>query len=184
MKMKKDKSVSLTGAQKALQQSAGEFIKTVVTDFYGVEVDKINSKNRKREVVKVRQVGMYLMFVNTTMGPSKIASLYKKDHATALHAYKVIDGYLTWDKDLITEVDKLQKKIEVKTKVLMKGLDLDKDYYYIDLVTFSSLKLENGKAIILHGFTNDEINEFKNLNTIQCTTRKHDNTQLYVLEKK
>ena len=90
-----------------------------------------------------------------------IGNYFNKDHATVIHSNTVIKNYLDWDKDLRTQVEELQNVIRLKGKATMEGFSLDNDFYYIDLNNYSSFKNENGKAIILTGYTQEEIEYFK-----------------------
>ncbi|MBR7134161.1 MAG: chromosomal replication initiator protein DnaA, partial [Bacteroidaceae bacterium] len=75
-----------------------EIIKKV-SDFYGVEPNSINTRSRKREVVQVRQVAMFLAKKYLDMSTSKIGQyIGNRDHATVLHACKTITNLAETDK--------------------------------------------------------------------------------------
>ena len=62
-----------------------------VCSHYEIEESAIHTKTRKREVVQVRQVAMYLAKKHTDSSSSKIGKLIgNKDHATVLHACKIV----------------------------------------------------------------------------------------------
>ncbi len=84
-----------------------------VSDFYGVEVESINTRSRKREVVQVRQVAMYLAKKYLDMSTSKIG-LYigKRDHATVLHACKTITNLAETDKQFRSELNKIELSLQ------------------------------------------------------------------------
>lgn len=84
-----------------------------VSDFYGVEVESINTRSRKREVVQVRQVAMYLAKKYLDMSTSKIG-LYigKRDHATVLHACKTITNLAETDKQFRSELNKIEISLQ------------------------------------------------------------------------
>ena len=64
-----------------------DFIQKIVCDYFGIPVDRISSKTRKREVVQARQLAMYF---SKKLTKSSLASIGlqcgNKDHATVLHA--------------------------------------------------------------------------------------------------
>jgi chromosomal replication initiator protein len=89
-----------------------EIIKTV-SDYYGIEVSAINTRSRKREVVLVRQISMYLAKKYLDMSTSKIG-LYigKRDHATVLHACKTIENLAETDKQFRTELNEIDLALQ------------------------------------------------------------------------
>lgn len=89
-----------------------EIIKKVA-DFYGVEVGSINTRSRKREVVQVRQVAMYLAKKHLDMSTSKIG-LYigNRDHATVLHACKTITNLAETDKQFRNELNQIELSLQ------------------------------------------------------------------------
>ncbi len=84
-----------------------EIIKKVA-DYYGVEVASINTRSRKREVVLVRQVAMYLSKKHLDMSTSKIGQyIGNRDHATVLHACKTIANLAETDKQFRSELNEI-----------------------------------------------------------------------------
>lgn len=76
---------------------------------YGVETTAVSAKTRKREVVQVRQLAMYLAKKHTDASSAKIGKLIgKRDHATVLHACKIVGGQLEVDKAFRSEVEELE----------------------------------------------------------------------------
>ncbi|MBW6441189.1 chromosomal replication initiator protein DnaA [Patescibacteria group bacterium] len=68
-----------------------KYILKTVSDFYGVPLDEIIKKNRKKEVVKPRQISMYLMRSEIKSSFPSIGSwVGGRDHTTAMHAYDKI----------------------------------------------------------------------------------------------
>ena len=76
-----------------------------VADFYGVESSCINTRSRKREIVLVRQVAMYLAKKYLDLSTSKIGQrIGNRDHATVLHACKTITNLAETDKQFRHEL--------------------------------------------------------------------------------
>lgn len=89
-----------------------EIIKAVA-DFYGVEVSAINTRSRKREVVLVRQVAMYLAKKHLDLSTSKIGQYVgNRDHATVLHACKTITNLADTDKQFRTELNEIDMALQ------------------------------------------------------------------------
>ena len=89
-----------------------EIIKKVA-DYYGVEVASINTRSRKREVVLVRQVAMYLSKKHLDMSTSKIGQyIGNRDHATVLHACKTIANLAETDKQFRSELNEIDLSLQ------------------------------------------------------------------------
>ena len=85
-----------------------EIIKKV-TEYYAVEPSVLNTRSRKREVVLVRQVAMYLAKKYLDLSTSKIGQyIGKRDHATVLHACKTITNLAETDKQFRYELNQIE----------------------------------------------------------------------------
>ena len=84
-----------------------------VAGYYGIEPEAINTKSRKREVVLVRQVAMYLAKKHLDLSTSKIG-LYigNRDHATVLHACKTITNLADTDKQFRNELNEIDLSLQ------------------------------------------------------------------------
>ncbi len=89
-----------------------EIIKKV-SSYYGVEVESLNTRSRKREVVLVRQVAMYLSKKHLDMSTSKIGQyIGNRDHATVLHACKTIANLAETDKQFRNELNEIDLSLQ------------------------------------------------------------------------
>jgi chromosomal replication initiator protein len=89
-----------------------DIIKTV-SDYYGIECNAINTRSRKREVVLVRQVAMYLAKKHLDMSTSKIGKyIGDRDHATVLHACKTIENLTDTDKQFKVELEEIDNSLQ------------------------------------------------------------------------
>ena len=89
-----------------------EIIKKV-SEFYGVEPSAINTRSRKREVVLVRQVSMFLAKKHLDMSTSKIGQYVgDRDHATVLHACKTITNLAETDKQFRSELNEIDMMLQ------------------------------------------------------------------------
>ncbi len=84
-----------------------------VASYYGVEPSSINTRSRKREVVQVRQVAMYLAKKYLDMSTSKIGlHVGNRDHATVLHACKTITNLAETDKQFRIELNEIENSLQ------------------------------------------------------------------------
>lgn len=89
-----------------------EIIKKVA-DYYGVEIESLNTRSRKREVVLVRQVAMFFSKRYLDMSTSKIGQyIGKRDHATVLHACKTITNLAETDKQFRNELNEIDLALQ------------------------------------------------------------------------
>ena len=89
-----------------------DIIKTV-SGYYGVEVSAINTRSRKREVVLVRQVSMFLAKKYLDMSTSKIGQYVgNRDHATVLHACKTVANLADTDKQFRNELNEIDLALQ------------------------------------------------------------------------
>ena len=86
-----------------------------VCSHYEIEESAIHTKTRKREVVQVRQVAMYLAKKQTDSSSSKIGKLIgNKDHATVLHACKIVKDQVEVDKAFKADIEEIEASLKRK----------------------------------------------------------------------
>lgn len=92
-----------------------ESIISKVCEHYNIDESAIHTKTRKREIVQVRQIAMFLAKRHTDNSASKIGQLIgKRDHATVLHACKTIKDLIEVDKNFKTEIEEIEASIKRK----------------------------------------------------------------------
>ncbi len=80
-----------------------------VSDFYEISPNDLVAKNRKRDVVKPRQIAMFLMRTELSFSYPGIGDrLGGRDHTTAIHAYEKISEALKFDDRLNEELTQLK----------------------------------------------------------------------------
>ena len=90
-----------------------EKIRDTVCDYFSLSVDAISTKSRKREVVQARQIAMYLSKQLTTTSWSSIGlAIGHADHATVLHACKIVTDLMDIDKNFRLSVNEIQEKLK------------------------------------------------------------------------
>jgi len=83
-----------------------------VAEFYNISVADIANKNRKKEIVKPRQIAMYLMRNEIKSSfPSIGEWIGGRDHTTAMHAYEKISKEMESNKVIEQEIRLITEKI-------------------------------------------------------------------------
>ena len=99
-----------------------DYIQKFVANFYGIDIDLLKSKTRKREVVQARQIAMYFA---KSMTKSSLATIGLhcggKDHATVLHACRTVNNLMDTDKRFRGYIEDLKKKISL----VIAGMEQD-----------------------------------------------------------
>lgn len=91
-----------------------DYIQKVVCNYFGMSVDKLNSKTRKREVVQARQIAMYFAKNMTKSSLAIIgANIGGKDHATVLHACKTVKNLIDTNKRFKDNIDEIDEKLKM-----------------------------------------------------------------------
>jgi chromosomal replication initiator protein len=90
-----------------------ESIINTVCEYFDVDVDAIQTKSRKHEVVQVRQISMYLAKKHLDFSTSKIgAYIGKRDHATVLHACNMVKDQLQVDKNFRKDMENIESSLK------------------------------------------------------------------------
>lgn len=80
-----------------------------VAEFYGISEDSIYEKTRRREVVRPRQVIMYLLREDFHISyPSIGTKLGGRDHTTVIHSCEKIKGEIAVDNELAKEIQSIR----------------------------------------------------------------------------
>ena len=86
-----------------------------VCEHYKMDESVLHTKSRKREIVQVRQVAMYLAKKHTDTSTSKIGYLIgKRDHATVIHACKIMKDLVEVDKDMKAEIEEIEASFKTR----------------------------------------------------------------------
>ncbi|MDD3195407.1 MAG: chromosomal replication initiator protein DnaA [Paludibacter sp.] len=90
-----------------------EQIRDLVCEHFSLSVDAISTRSRKREVVQARQIAMYLSKQHTKNSLSSIGTLIgQRDHATVLHACKIVTDLMEIDKSFRMSVKEIEDKLK------------------------------------------------------------------------
>lgn len=84
----------------------------VVSDFYNIDEESIYNKTRRKEVVRPRQVIIFLLREDFGVSfPSIGEKLGGRDHTTAIHSYEKIKGEIKTDTVLEQEINQLRSML-------------------------------------------------------------------------
>ena len=86
------------------EQLAKDILNTV-SNYYGVSIEDIKGKCRKRKIVKPRQIIMFLLRTKARMVLSDIGDVLNRDHTTVIHSITCIQNELTHPYDDSLEKD-------------------------------------------------------------------------------
>ncbi len=90
-----------------------EKIRDVVCEYFSLSIDAISTKSRKREVVQARQIAMYLSKQLTKSSLASIGNtIGQRDHATVLHACKIVTDLMDCDKNFRLSVREIEEKLK------------------------------------------------------------------------
>ena len=113
-----DREIDITLARKVIEQSIKfevkritvQKIQDVVSNYFNIKKELIQSKSRKREIVQARQIAMYFTKAHTEMSLAQIGShIGQRTHATVLHACKTVKGLIEVDKSFRSSVDEIER---------------------------------------------------------------------------
>lgn len=179
--MKKEKQILDT--EKIIQ-----LIKEELSCYYLVDKNIFESKSRKSNEIKIKHICIHLSMDYLKSTTTSMGKYFNLKHSMIIYINKKIKGYLEWDETFRKELKEIKSLLDFK---IFNEENISKEKYYIPLNDFYSLKLEENKAIILKGFTEDEINSIKLVNKYNnkeyisiFEPRKHINQKFYILEKK
>ena len=92
--------------------SSPKKIVQTVSDFYDLKEKEIFEITRKKEVVKPRQIVMFLLRKELNYSFPAIGRIFKgKDHTTAIHAFKKIQQEIESNEDFTEEINLIKKKL-------------------------------------------------------------------------
>jgi len=89
-----------------------DYIQKVVSDYFQLDIETLQSKTRKRHIVQARQLAMFFAKKYTKSSLQNIGTqIGDRDHATVLHACKTVDNLVETDKQFKKYVEDINKKL-------------------------------------------------------------------------
>lgn len=91
-----------------------DYIQKTVCDYYGVQMDNLREKTRKRSIVQARQLSMFLA-KNYTKNSLKVIGKHfgGRDHSTVIHSCQAVQNLIDTDPEFKSQVADIQKKIQM-----------------------------------------------------------------------
>lgn len=84
----------------------------VVSLYYSMSLDDLCGKSRKKEIVKPRQIAMYLLRKENRVSFPTIGEYFGgRDHTTAMHACDKIEKLLEHDEELLQELNFIRERL-------------------------------------------------------------------------
>ncbi len=91
-----------------------EFIQNTVADYYGIPIEQLVSKSRKRNIVTARQLSMYLSKKLTSQSLKDIGAHFGgKDHSTVIYSCTSVDNLISTNDAFKLSVEEIEKKIKM-----------------------------------------------------------------------
>lgn len=92
--------------------SIDEVIKTV-SEYFGVTVEELRDKTRKKEIVIARQIAMYFAKEYTSYSLKSIGYQFGgRDHSTVIHAIQSVSDYMLEGKEIKRFIEEIEKKFK------------------------------------------------------------------------
>ncbi len=83
-----------------------------VSGYYNLSSDELCGKRRNKEIVRPRQIAMYLLRKENNMSFPSIGEYFGgRDHTTAMHACEKIEKLIEHDEDLVQEINFLKERL-------------------------------------------------------------------------
>ncbi|OGI76176.1 chromosomal replication initiator protein DnaA [Candidatus Nomurabacteria bacterium RIFCSPHIGHO2_02_FULL_33_12] len=94
---------------KSQKQVSIEEVVKIISSFYHIENDSIYEKTRRKEVVHVRQIIMYILREDFNLSfPFIGQKMGGKDHTTVIHSYEKIKKELDTNTGLMSEIERIR----------------------------------------------------------------------------
>ena len=90
-----------------------EIIK-IIAGFYMIDPEQIYEKTRKKEIVYVRQIAMYILreYFNISY-PAIGKEIGGRDHTTVIHSYERVQKNIKEDPNVVQEIEQLRAVLDV-----------------------------------------------------------------------
>lgn len=109
---KEAKNILNTYINTPYKKTSPQAILKSVADFYSISSNDLLKRSRKKEVVKPRQVAMFLLREETKLSFPEIGQkLGGRDHSTVIHACEKIRGESSIDESLKTELLMIKERV-------------------------------------------------------------------------
>jgi chromosomal replication initiator protein len=92
-----------------------DYIQKTVSEYFGISVEDMKAKTRKKEIVISRQVAMFLAKEYTNHSLKSIGYHFGgRDHSTVIHAVQSVDNMMETDARFAHSLEEVKKKIKIR----------------------------------------------------------------------
>ncbi len=93
-----------------------DFIQKTVSDYYGIKLDDLKAKTRKKEIVTARQIAMYFSKEFTNHSLKSIGYHFGgRDHSTVIHAVQTVNDLMETDTAFRNAINEQKKKFKMRS---------------------------------------------------------------------
>lgn len=93
-----------------------DFIQKTCSDYYGIKLEDLKAKTRKKEIVTARQVAMYFSKEFTNHSLKSIGYHFGgRDHSTVIHAVQTVNDLMETDSAFRNAVNEQRKKFKMRS---------------------------------------------------------------------
>ena len=93
-----------------------DFIQKTVSEYFGIALDDLKAKTRKKEIVIARQVAMYFSKEFTNHSLKSIGYHFGgRDHSTVIHALTTVNDMIDTDNQFKNSINELKKKFKMRS---------------------------------------------------------------------
>ena len=93
-----------------------DFIQKAVSEYFGIQLEDLKAKTRKKEIVIARQVAMYFSKEFTNHSLKSIGYHFGgRDHSTVIHAVQTVNDMIETDSSFKHSVGELKKKFKMRS---------------------------------------------------------------------
>jgi len=100
--------------QEQIEVPSIENIQRIVAEFYDIRLGDMTSKRRPQAIAFPRQVAMYLSRTLTEHSLPSIGNAFGRNHATVLHACRLVEGKLKSDTSLRHSISEISQRLNKK----------------------------------------------------------------------
>ena len=90
-------------------------VQKLVCEFFGIDQHRLHEKTKKREIVQVRQLAMYLCreldYTHKAIG----LQFGGRDHSTVVHAIKSVNNLIETDANYQNRVEEIRRKVHLSS---------------------------------------------------------------------
>lgn len=186
--MEIDKLTNALEDKEAYANTITNMVKQVVSSYYNMPISAFQSKSRLRPVIRMKQTCVY--FIKKFLPKATLMYIGQHtnyDHCSVIYSIKQIENLYEFNKETKQDIDTIRQVIEIEQDKLRLNGDLFKEFYYVDLSVCDSIKLIDGRTIVISGYNTEQksalIELLNNFYQQNLELHKHNNTGVYILEK-